>query len=257
MEPFFRFENLSQYAECLHGVTMKNAAHPLSFSMALHTGETKETVIANRKTVERLFEKKQICHFVLANQTHSDHVHVVKEPETKGWESLESAVLDCDALVTNLKGVMLGILTADCVPVLLYDPVQKAVAVVHAGWKGTKANIVAKTIQTMQCEFGTEPKNMIAGIAPSIGQCCYEVGEEVASHFFHLPDVLNAKHNGKYMLDLPLANKMQLMQVGIAEENIEMSGICTACDVEHFFSYRKEGGCSGRFMSLIGMQLDV
>ncbi len=254
MEPFFRFENLGQQTECLHGVTMKNAAHPLSFSMALHTGEPKETVVANRKTVERLFEKKQICHFVLANQTHSDHVYVVKKQETKGWDHLESAVSDCDALVTNFKGVMLGILTADCVPVLLYDPVTEVVAAVHAGWKGTKSNIIAKTIQTMQREFGTKPENMIAGIAPSIGVCCYEVGEDVASYFFDLPDTLKVKENGKYMLDLPLANKMQLMDAGVLQAHIEQSGICTACDNDTYFSYRKEQGCSGRFMSLIGLE---
>ncbi len=257
MEPFFRFENLGRQPGCLHGVTMKSQSHPLGFSMALHTGEPKEAVVSNRKVVEALFEKKEVCYFVLANQTHSDHVHVVKEPNTKGWESLESAVADCDALVTNLKSVVLGVLTADCVPVLLYDPQSEAVAAIHAGWKGTKANIVLKTVQRMQHEFGTKPENIIAGIAPSIGQCCYEVGEDVASHFIEMPEVLQHKGNGKAMLDLPLANKVQLMQAGITEENIEMSGICTACDVEHFFSYRKENGCNGRFMSLIGMQLDM
>jgi len=253
MEPFFRFENLGQQAECLHGVTMKNASHPLGFSMALHTCEPKAMVVANRKMIEAFFEKERIYHFILANQTHSDHVHVVKEPGNKGWEGLESAVPDCDALVTNLKGVMLGILTADCVPILLYDPVAKAVAAVHAGWKGTKANIVAKTIQTMQREFGTKPDNLIAGIAPSIGVCCYEVGKDVASYFFDLPDAIQAKKNSKYMLDLPEINKLQLITAGMREEKIEMSNICTSCDVEHFFSYRKESGCSGRFMSLIGL----
>ncbi len=254
MEPFFRFENLGKQSACLHGVTMKNTAHPLGFSMALHTGEPKETIVANRKTVERFFKKVQISHFVLANQTHSDHIHVLKEQETKGWENLESAVSDCDALVTSLKGVMLGILTADCVPVLLFDPQKEVVAAVHAGWKGTKANIVTKTIQTMQREFGTKPENIIAGIAPSIGQCCYEVDEDVASHFCKIPEVLKAKKNGKYMLDLPLANKMQLMDAGVPQAQIELSGICTACDNDIYFSYRKEQGCRGRFMSLIGLE---
>ncbi len=257
MELFFRFESLGQKRGCLHGVTMKSRAHPLGFSMALHTGEPKDRVVANRKVIEAIFTKEEVRHFVLANQTHSDHVHTIKALQTKGWESLESAVADCDALVTNLKGVVLGVLTADCVPVLLYDPQSEAIAAIHAGWKGTRANIVQKTVQTLQQEFGTKPENIIAGIAPSIGQCCYEVGEDVASHFSDMPQVLRQKGNGKAMLDLPFANKVQLMQAGIAEENIEMSDICTACDVEHFFSYRKEGGCSGRFMSLIGMRFKV
>ncbi len=222
--------------------------------MALHTGEPKEKIITNRKVVERLFGKEQTPHFVLADQTHSDHIRVVTEAETKGWESFESAIADCDALITDLKGVVLGILTADCVPVLLCDPLQGVVAAVHAGWRGTASGIVPKTVERMRQEFGIKPENIIAGIAPAIGVCCYEVGEEVASGFFELPEAVISKENGKYMLDLPLANRLQLMKAGVQEAHIEMSDICTACENGSFFSYRKEQGCSGRFMSLIGMR---
>ena len=254
MVDFFHFESLNRERGCLHAVTKRSSLYPFGLSMALHTGEARESIVANRKEIEKLFAKEQISCFVLADQTHSDHIHVVKEVQTKGWESLESAVADCDALVTDLTGVVLGVLTADCVPVLLYDPVQKAVAAIHAGWKGTRSRIVQKTVQRMVQEFGTKPKDIIAGIAPSIGVCCYEVGEDVASHFFELPEAVIPKGNGKYMLDLPLANRLQLIEAGIHASHIEMSHICTSCSVDDFFSYRKEQGCSGRFMSLIGMR---
>jgi len=192
-------------------------------------------------------------HFVAASQTHSAHIKVIEQSETKGWKSLGDAVEDCDALITQEKGVVLTILTADCVPVLLYDPRNEVVAAVHAGWKGTEAEIVSKTVSKMQERFGCSVEDMIAAVAPSIGRCCYEVGEDVAKHFFDMPDSYTKKED-KYMLDLPYINKSQLLKAGLSEDNIEMSGICTACEVDDYFSYRKEQGCSGRFMSLIGMK---
>jgi len=104
----------------------------------------------------------------------------------------------------------------------------------------------------MQEEFNSNPKNIIAGVAPSIGRCCYEVDWNVAQHFETIENAYDKKGD-KYMLDLPYVNKLQLLNAGLLEENIEMSNICTACEVEDYFSYRKEGGCSGRFMSMIGL----
>jgi copper oxidase (laccase) domain-containing protein len=101
--------------------------------------------------------------------------------------------------------------------------------------------------------YGSDPKDIIAGIAPSIGSCCYEVGSDVAQHFFDTPEGLSSKGE-KYMLDLPHINQQQLLNAGVIAEHIEMSHICTACEVEQFFSYRKEQGCSGRFMSMIAMK---
>ena len=171
----------------------------------------------------------------------------------QGWEKLEDAVEDCDALVTDRENVIVTILTADCVPVLLYDCEKKVVAAVHAGWKGTKAEIVSKTVHKMKEVYRCEPKNIIAGVAPSIGRCCYEVGSDVAQHFFDTPEGFTAVSE-KYMLDLPFINKQQLLNAGLKEDHIEMSHVCTACEVEQFFSYRKEQGCSGRFMSMIGIK---
>jgi YfiH family protein len=220
--------------------------------MALHTGEPISQIIRNRRELVRALGVADRYHFVTAGQTHSDNVKVIEAKETRGWERLDDAIEDCDALITAKVGVILMILTADCVPLLLYDPVKKVVAAVHAGWKGTKAQIAAKTIETMQDRFGCDTSEIIVGIAPSIGVCCYEVGEDVASHFFGYAQELE-QIGAKYRLDLPGINRRQLLLAGIKEEHIEMSGICTACATDRYFSYRKEQGCSGRFMSLIGM----
>ncbi len=252
MVAFYRFKQFENYPECIHAVTTKSISEPCGLSLALHTGEDEASIIDNRQKVSSLLDLGDDLHFIVANQTHSDHIKIIAEKETKGWEGLENAVADCDALITNQKGVILTILTADCVPVLLYDKEKKVIAAIHAGWKGTEAKIVAKTVQKMINIYGTDPENIIAGVAPAIGRCCYEVGKDVAKHFFNEPrsfDVLGEK----YMLDLPFINKKQLLDSGVLEEHIEMSGVCTSCEVERFFSYRKEQGCSGRFMSMIGL----
>jgi len=252
MVDFYYFEKLEKYDKCRHAVTIKNSTDPYKGSLALHTGEDKKSIIANRTKVSASLSLEHSFSFVVANQIHSDSIKVIKEKKTLGWESMDDAIIDCDALITDIKGVMLTVLTADCVPILLFDKEKEVVGTVHAGWKGTASGIVAKTVKKMTEFFGTDPQHIVAGIAPSIGDCCYMVGEDVAKHFFDTPKFLTVVGK-KYMLDLPNINKKQLLDAGLLESNIEMSGICTACEVERFFSYRKEQGCSGRFMSMIGL----
>ena len=250
---FYRFDLLKRYENCIHGVTLKNMNMPYNCSLALHTGEEASLIVQNRQAVTDALGIGVQYQIVLADQTHSDHIHIVTQAETRGWRERESAIASCDALITAQTEVMLGILTADCVPILLFDPHQEVVAAVHAGWKGTKANIVAKTVAHMETHFGCNPQNIIAAIGPSIGQCCYEVGEEVAEHFSCIEGAYQKRENGKYMLNLKHINKYQLLKSGLLSNNIEQSSVCTSCDTERFFSYRKEQGCSGRFMSLIGI----
>jgi len=253
MQDFFTFSHFKKSPSLLHAVTTKLYDHPHTFSLALHTGDPAQNIVANRNKLSALLGHEHTLHFVVANQTHSDNIKLITKKETRGWENLSDAIEDCDALITDLKGVVLNVLTADCVPVLLYDTKKEVVAAIHAGWKGTKAHIVSKTVQKMQKAYGCDPKDIVAGIAPSIGRCCYEVGKEVAEQFFDIPEGFTPKGE-KYMLDLPFINKQQLLEAGVQELHIEMSGTCTACDVDHFFSYRREHGCSGRFMSMIGMK---
>ena len=253
MLDFYTFDHFKKYPSLLHAVTTKSSDFPYAFSLALHTGERAENIVANRESLSKLLQTKEDLHFIVANQTHSDNIKIIREKENKGWKHLKDAIEDCDALITDLKDVVLTILTADCVPVLLYDNEKKVVAAVHAGWKGTQAEIVSKTVHKMREVYGCDPKDIMAGVAPSIGRCCYEVGNDVAQHFFDTPESFSAVGE-KYMLDLPFINKEQLLHAGVKEEHIEMSHVCTACEVEQFFSYRKEQGCSGRFMSMIAMR---
>ena len=249
---FYTFKKLKKYETIMHVVTKKSNMQSNLFSLALHTGENESEIIENRAKLSKILKKDKELNFIVAIQTHSSHVEVIRSNTSRGWNSLENAIEDCDALITNLKGIALTVLTADCVPILLYDREKEVIAVVHAGWRGTKEKIVVKTVVKMFEEFGCLAENIVVGIAPSIGACCYEVGYDVAKYFLNEKSACVAK-NSKYMLDLPAINKNQLLGSGVKEENIEMSNVCTACEVTSFFSYRKEAGCSGRFMSIIAL----
>ncbi len=249
MQSIYTFKKLSTYNNCIHLITKKDISQDFGFSLALHTNENPIAILKNREIIQQKFPNKK---FIVANQTHSDNISVIKDLSDRGWNNLESAVDNCDALITNQKGLMLTILTADCVPILLFDIKERVVSAIHAGWRGTQKEIVYKTVQKMQKEFNSNPQNIIAGVAPSIGRCCYEVDWGVAKYFTDYKNAFDRVGN-RYMLDLPLINKQQLLNIGLKEENIELSNICTSCQVDEYFSYRKENGCSGRFMSIIGI----
>ncbi len=159
-----------------------------------------------------------------------------------------------DAFITDRKNVFLGILTADCYPILLYDPEHKAAGAVHAGWKGTAAKGLGKTIETMQERFGTTPSSCLAYIGIGISGSAYEVGREVADCFSG--KYLTTSPDGRILLDLASANLDQLLGAGIPENRIEVSSFCTVSNNRVFFSYRKEKGQTGRMIALIGIKPD-
>jgi len=239
---------LERFADLQHCVSRREPDRPLEGSLARHTGHEALSVDANRGQVERYFATSK--HFVSALQVHGDHVAVMDRLVDRGWDRLDET-FRADALVTDLPGVVLTILTADCVPILLYDPVQRAIGAVHAGWRGTQQEIVRKTIERMGEQYGTKPEDLITGIGPAIGGCCYEVGGEVAKHFIDYPEAWTDKGEGKYLLDTKRINARQLIELGVPEAQIEISPYCTSCDVDRFFSYRAEQGTAGRFMSCI------
>ncbi len=247
----FKFNNLSNSNSCIHGVTTKICNEPQKFSLAMHTGEDISISFDNRLKALESLNISTDTKVILASQTHSSNVVIVDDMSTAGWESMDDAIADCDALISTKAGVLIGVLTADCVPILLFDNEKQIVAAVHAGWRGTKANIVAKTVKIMQEQFGCS--NIIAGIGPSIGACCYEVDSKLAKEFEQYRGAVSSM-NGNYMLDLPLINRFQMIEAGVKDSNIEMSNICTGCENENYFSYRFEHGCSGRFASFIGIK---
>lgn len=194
--------------------------------------------------------KKQFDLSVVAQvkQIHSGDVIVLSDIKNHR-NSIEG-----DALVTNLRGIGIGIRTADCVPILLTDRDKSVVAAVHAGWRGTYLGIVLNTLNTIESEFGIAPGKLIAVIGPSIKSCCYEIGEDVAGRFnekFQDTDYyMSGIGNSKYQLDLSKANKLMLQSAGVGE--IDILDICTKCE-DNFFSYRREGKGVSTQLSFIAL----
>lgn len=232
--------------QCHYYISTKDYTKPYQNSLALHTNENPKDIVSNRQNLDL---SSTPLEFVVASQVHSNKIKIIEHQNSHGWH--EASTIECDGLITNQKNLVLTILTADCVPILLYDRVQEVIGAVHAGWKGTKLEIAKEAIKKMQYYFDSNPKDIDAYIAPSIGECCYEVGEDVAEHFSQNHYTTNGE---KFMLNLPNANREQLLQMGVLEDHITLSNLCTACEVDSFFSYRKECGCSGRFMSMIWME---
>lgn len=172
------------------------------------------------------------------------------------------AVLEADGMMTGRSGVLLGIQTADCIPVLVADPVKRVVASFHAGWRGTVERIVELGIAQMRAEFGCDPGSQVAAIGPGIGPCCYAVGEEVLGRFranFSYADALISFESGldggsPQKLDLVEANRRQLLDAGLKADSISIVGGCTACQPELFYSHRASGGHAGRMMAVIGIR---
>ncbi len=154
-----------------------------------------------------------------------------------------------DALVLSTPGNLIGVRTADCVPLLLADPATQTVAAVHAGWRGTAQNIAETAVQHMGREFGVHPGNLLAAIGPCIGKCCYEVGPEVEQQFVSLFPEGNATGH----VDLAEANRRQLLAAGVAEANIDVSPFCTMCNGQDFESYRRDAAAAGRMVAAIGI----
>ncbi len=176
-----------------------------------------------------------IAKVIWGKQVHGDGINWGQRPIT-----------DADAFVTDQRHVAIAIRTADCVPVFLYDPIKKVIAVVHAGWKGTVERITFKTIELMHALFNCDPKDIQAACGPAGQVCCYEVGPEFKEYFPY--DI--TERNGKLYADVTNANVRQLKEAGILVENIENKKICTICSSE-YFSHRRQGLKAGRMISIM------
>ena len=245
--PIWQFESFNTIKHFVSGRDGGISPSPFdSLNLSFSAGDEKENVIENRLRIAKSLGVEQ-DHLLFVSQCHSSDVIVVRSKEDAGGQ------IHADALVTDIQGLCICVMGADCVPVLVYDSVNKVVAAVHAGWKGTVASILTKTLLKMQTEFGCKIENIQIGIGPSISQEKYEVGEEVYLHFkenfgvhTELIFTYDSKSN-KYFPDLWLANKMQAMKMGVLESNIEIAGICTFSNPEEFFSARYFKNKTGRF----------
>jgi YfiH family protein len=230
-----------------------------SFNLGLRCKDDEDTVIDNRAQLSLVTGAFPDL-LTFGRQVHGSGVTVVTgELLGSGALDAESAIADTDGMVTDIPDIPLVVLVADCAALSLYDPVKGVIGVAHAGWRGTVAGIAVVMVETMKEAFGTRPSDLIAGIGPSIGPCCYEVGGDVVDgvHDRHpdiagrviIADERTAAPSAR--LDLWTANFLQLTAAGVREDRIEVAGLCTSCHRDVFYSHRAEDGRTGRFASLI------
>jgi polyphenol oxidase len=270
---------LAKLGWLVHGFsTRPGGASVVDGKPALNLGFTewddRERVGANRRKFLSTIGPGKMS-LITMRQFHSDVIHVSAEPSADSPKA--------DALITRTPGLLLGVQTADCVPILLADTRRHAVAAIHAGWRGTLARIAVKTLGKMNMEFGTQPADVVAALGPAIGSCCYEVGPEVAQAFAAQFPAAAEWFEGPFeqlahgeeplwlpwltmmppghvpppprvQLDLRASNRQQLIDAGVPEKQISVSDLCTACRTELLFSYRREGAKTGRLMAVIGLK---
>src|SRR5258708_6398748 len=251
------------------GASLRNSGERV-LNLGFTDGDHRENVLKNRNAFQSAIGAAD-SPVVLLKQFHSAVALFYAEPPAEPHKG--------DASLTNSRGILLGVQTADCVPILLVDPKQRAVAAIHAGWRGTLARIAEKTVGEMRMRFGSKPAAIVAGLGPAIGGCCSEVGTELvteftsqfagAAEYFDEPRTgeepnplqwLNMMPPGNQpppknvRLDLRKANRSQLLSAGLRDASIFVSYLCTACHTDLFFSYRKEVEHSGRLFAAIGIR---
>jgi hypothetical protein len=217
-----------------------------SLNLVASVGDDPEYVKENRRRAFSAFGREMDSAPALF-QIHSDRV-LVAERRVEG-----APLVQADGLVTDSPGMTLYLRFADCVPILLFDPVHRVAGIVHAGWRGTIAKVAGRAVEKLAAEFGSKPGDILAGIGPSIGPDHYAVGNETAgfvqSAFGSRSDLMLARDEGELRLDLWAANREALREAGV--ENVEVAGICTACHTDDWYSHRMENGRTGRFGALI------
>lgn len=231
-------------------------------NMGLHVGDRIEDVIENRNRVISALGSS-VERMVAADQVHGNRVYKAESSDAgKGSRSYSDTVKGYDALMTSDRGLLLSAYYADCAPIFLLDPENGAIALAHAGWRGTAQRIGPLTLERMSEEYGTDPRDCFAALGPTIRGCCYRVGHEVAGavrgarsyHAYNAgrdEDDSNRDPNGRESLDLAAENRIQLEEAGLRTERIIIAPWCTSCRTDLFYSYRSEGGCTGRMAALL------
>lgn len=189
----------------------------------------------------------------ISRQVHGTYIHEVTEAEIGRGIFDEYENIEADGLMTASRGVVLVKHSADCVPVYILDTKTPTIAMVHAGWRGTYERIAAEAIRRMAEVYGTRPEDCLAAIGPSIGSCCFEVGADVAGLFEHrfCNRGIVDRSGANPRVDLWRCNALELMEVGVPDGNIAISGLCTACHTDTFYSHRKEKGRTGAMAAFI------
>lgn len=250
-----QFEHFKKYSEICHLVTTRKGGGSVenfeSLNLSYKVGDNAEHVDLNRKIVSQLLSIDQ-QHLHFPDQCHTSTVKILN-----GNGNFDLS--ETDALITSEKGIGIGVLAADCVPVLFFDTKKEIVAAAHAGWRGTVKKIVSEVIKKLDIEFGSRPEDIIAGIGPGISQNHYEVDESVIVEVekainqperFYKP----SKRNNRYLLNLQDLNLQMLIDCGLHLENIEVLRTCTFENSNLFFSARRDGFNTGRFGAVIALR---
>lgn len=226
-------------------------------NLGLHVEDDPERVILNREKFLANF-RLELGQAVCCRQVHGDSIiRVDKQQQGRGAFFYDTSLPDCDGFVTDHPGVALLTFYADCVPVYLFDPRRRAIAMVHSGWKGTMQRIAEKAVSAMESEYGSQAGDLWAAIGPGIGGCCFEISsslaEEVKINFAGYENVLQVRAK-QYYWDLAATIQQMLQQKGVRAENIDTCSLCTACHAELFFSYRRDQGITGRMGALLSLR---
>lgn len=231
-----------------------------NLNTSLVKNDKRENVIENLRRVCSAIDidyKK----LVLSDQVHGDNVRIVTKADLGKGITKESDIKEVDALITNEAGVPMITYYADCVPVFFLDRANKAVGLAHSGWKGTTLKIAAKTLAKMNEAFGTRPEDCLVGIGPSIEMKCFEIREDAAAlfkqGFDNWQDFMYKKDKEHYTVDLWRAVEMTLLEAGVQEKNITISGLCTVCNEDLFFSHRRDKGATGSLSAIIELLPDL
>lgn len=226
-----------------------------SMNLGFSRGDERERVLANyRRMAEALGLPAE--RMVLSQQSHTTHVREVTEEDAGCGIWKPSKYTDVDGLITNVRGLPLVTLYADCVPLYFVDPVHRAVGLSHSGWRGTVGRMGTVTLRAMGEAYGTRPEETLACIGPSICRDCYEVGPDVAEEFRAAFEgasgiLLEGRRSGKFQLDLWEANRRILLEAGVKEDHMAVTDICTCCNPELLFSHRASGGRRGNLAAFL------
>lgn len=259
---YLTFPLLEQISGIVHGFSTRlggvSGGDVGTMNMSFGREPDRENVLENHRRLAAAvgYDPEQL---VFSSQTHTTNVRRVGAADCGCGYLRERDFDDVDGLITNEPGVVLATFYADCVPLLLVDPIHRAIGSSHSGWRGTVADMGGATLRAMHREFGTDPVDVIAAIGPSICQDCYEVSEDVIEQFCAAyekalwPRLFCRKENGKYQLNLQEACRQNFLRAGMRAERISLPDLCTCCNPQFLYSHRASGGRRGNLAAVLGL----